>query len=103
MREEDFDADKSRFSDFTAENEFKEKLGNDRKERGEEARPWVCVFGKCEAAFKSEDDLRSHVRYAHATGENLNQNEIVIMSLVISLLILIFKLILVDVAGRVLL
>ena len=91
MREEDFDADKSRFSDFTAENEFKEKLGNDRKERGEEARPWVCVFGKCEAAFKSRSNLVVHVKYVHGEGENLTQNERAIRSLVMSLLILIFK------------
>ncbi len=72
-REEDFDAAKSRFSDVTAENEFKEKLGKDRKERGEEARPWVCVLDKCESAFKTKGPLVQHVRHAHGDGENLNQ------------------------------
>jgi hypothetical protein len=84
-REEDFDAAKSRFSDVTAENEFKEKLGNDRKERGEVARPFVCVVGQCVSAFKARKALVQHVRDVHGDGENLNQNDIVIMSLDMSL------------------
>ena len=69
-REEDFDAAKRRFSDVTAENEFKEKLGKERKERGEEARPFVCVVDKCESTFKTKGDLVHHVRYVHGDGEN---------------------------------
>jgi len=84
-REEDFDAAKSRFSDVTAENEFKEKLGNDRKERGEVARPFVCLVGQCQSAFESREGLVRHVRDVHGDGENLNQNDIVIMSLAMSL------------------
>ena len=84
-REEDFDAAKSRFSDVTAENEFKEKLGNDRKERGESARPFVCVVDQCESVFRARKALVEHVRDVHGDGENLNQNDIVIMSLAMSL------------------
>ena len=43
-REEDFDPAKSRFPDAKGQDDFKEKLGNDRKEKGEEARPYVCVL-----------------------------------------------------------
>ena len=51
--EEDFDPVKSRFPDVKGENDFKEKLGNDRKEKGEKARPYVCVLeSSCETVFK---------------------------------------------------
>ena len=52
--------------------DFKEKLGNDRKEKGEEERPYVCVLeNSCETAFKDAAALRQHVRCVHVDGKNL--------------------------------
>ena len=69
-REEDFDPAQSRFPDAESENDFKKKLGNDRKEQGQEARPYVCVRQACEATFKWPQELQAHVRYVHGDGEN---------------------------------
>ena len=95
--EEDFDTAKSRFPDAKGKNEFKEKLGNDRKEKGQEARPWVCVLeSNCEAAFKDEASLHRHVRYVHGDGENLRITRCSLLvnealSLIVNLVILTCK------------